>query len=204
MDVDAARRIAEEHLAEALPTRWSHVQAVAARAAELAEQLGLPESPLVCAAWLHDVGYAPALVGCGFHPIDGARFLRRHGWPDEVCDLVAHHSCAVVEAGRRDLGEVLRTEFVDRPGPERDALWMADATTGPDGTRLSLDQRVAEVVARYGPGTLVADCMLAIASELAAAADRTNERIARRLSDVGLRPPGQPVLQAQPHGRMEG
>ena len=29
-----------------------------------------------CAAWLHDVGYAPSLVETGLHALDGARFLR--------------------------------------------------------------------------------------------------------------------------------
>jgi hypothetical protein len=190
MDVETARLIAQTHLAEALPIRWKHVQAVGQRASELAAQLGLPDDPLVCAAWLHDVGYSPLLADCGFHPIDGARFLRRDGWPDELCNLVAHHSCAVVEAGRRGLGDVLNSEFVDRPGAERDALWTADATTGPDGRSLTVEQRVAEVVERYGPGSLVADCMLAIAPELAAASSRTMERISRRSADVGAGPLG--------------
>jgi hypothetical protein len=32
----------------------------------------------VAAAWLHDIGYAPAIAesGTGFHPLDGARYLR--------------------------------------------------------------------------------------------------------------------------------
>ena len=34
---------------------------------------------LVAAAWLHDIGYAPELVETGFHPLDGARYLRREG-----------------------------------------------------------------------------------------------------------------------------
>src|SRR6476646_1657594 len=47
---------------------------------------------LVASAWLHDIGYAPALRQTGFHPLDGATYLRQEGWPDDVCALVAHHS----------------------------------------------------------------------------------------------------------------
>ncbi|WP_406239339.1 hypothetical protein [Nocardia sp. NBC_01009] len=28
------------------------------------------------AAWLHDIGYAPDIARIGFHPVDGAEFLR--------------------------------------------------------------------------------------------------------------------------------
>jgi HD superfamily phosphodiesterase len=43
---------------------------------------------LVAAAFLHDVGYAPSLNRLGFHPGDGARFLRGHG-QDRLAYLVA-------------------------------------------------------------------------------------------------------------------
>lgn len=132
----AARQLAAEQLAGPLPRRWRHVLAVAATANRIAEVVELDATVLVCAAWLHDIGYAPSLTDTGFHPLDGARFLRRSGWLDEVCDLVAHHSCARVEANERGVGRHLAMEFIDWPGPERDALWTADATTGPDGRRL--------------------------------------------------------------------
>ncbi|GAB4080849.1 HD domain-containing protein [Modestobacter muralis] len=171
MDTRAAQLLAERHLAESLPLRWQHSQMVAATAAEYAGGIGLDPAPVVAAAWLHDVGYAPALRDTGFHPVDGARFLRREGWPDQVVDLVAHHSCSRVEAGLRGLTSEL-AEFEDVPGTYRDVLWASDATTGPDGTRLDVKGRVCEVVERYGRGSLVGRCMLAIAPELEAAVKR--------------------------------
>jgi hypothetical protein len=176
MDVDDARLVAHEQLAEALPRRWRHVQAVAAETERLSEAINLDRRRLVSAAWLHDVGYSPAIARCGFHPLDGARYLRSAGWPDEVCGLVAHHTAARVEAEHRGVAAPLCAEFADYPGPERDALWSADATTGPDGQRLSLEERVAEVVQRYGADDLVARCMLAIRPQLAAAIARTRDR----------------------------
>jgi hypothetical protein len=44
---------------------------------------------MVMAAWLHDIGYAPELAVTGFHPLDGARFLRRAGADGQVVSLVA-------------------------------------------------------------------------------------------------------------------
>jgi HD superfamily phosphodiesterase len=47
-------------MAEQLPRRWGHVQAVAAKAESLRPAAGDEADLLVMAAWLHDIGYAPA------------------------------------------------------------------------------------------------------------------------------------------------
>jgi HD superfamily phosphodiesterase len=56
-----ARNVARGLLAEALPRQWAHVHGVAAKAERAAASLTLSDEVLVVAAWLHDVGYAPAL-----------------------------------------------------------------------------------------------------------------------------------------------
>jgi len=83
-----------------LGARWSHVQGVGAAADHLVSELNLGDDAeaVRSAAWLHDVGYAPALVQSGFHPIDGARFLRSQQTPELVVSLVAHHTGAEFEA----------------------------------------------------------------------------------------------------------
>lgn len=173
MEVAEARQLAKERLADSLPQRWQHVQAVAAEAERLAERIILDRETLVCAAWLHDIGYSPDVAISGFHPLDGARFLRERGWPDAICDLVAHHTCARVEARERGVERELCGEFGDQPGPERDALWAADATTGPDGRRVTLAERIREVEQRYGAGHVVSRCIRTIQPELEAAIART-------------------------------
>ena len=82
------------------------MQAVAAHAAAVSHDLALDEV-LVAAAWLHDIGYVPGLVDTGFHPLDGARFLRRSGVCEQVAALVAYHSCAEIEADVRGLARVI-------------------------------------------------------------------------------------------------
>src|SRR5664280_3268255 len=102
-----AKQEARAHLF-LLGARWLHVQAVAARAAELAQSVPAPDrSLLIAAAWLHDIGYAPDIVATDFHALDGARFLRNEGWDARVCVLVAHHSCARFEAEERGIESAL-------------------------------------------------------------------------------------------------
>jgi putative nucleotidyltransferase with HDIG domain len=142
IDADEARRLAYEYLAAELPRRWAHVQAVAARATELGSAVADDCDVLVSAAWLHDIGYAPSLVDTGFHPLDGARFLRRRGLPDRVVGLVAHHTCAIVEAEERGLAHLLLGEFEREASATADLLSYCDLTTGPDGERVAVEDRL--------------------------------------------------------------
>jgi HD superfamily phosphodiesterase len=59
---------------------------------------------LIAAAWLHDIGYAPPLNRLGFHPVDGARYVREQG-QERLASLVAYHSGARLEAEERGLVE---------------------------------------------------------------------------------------------------
>src|SRR5215471_6593190 len=132
MDVDEAAELARMMLAALLPRRWRHVRSVARRARWVAKELALPDD-LVTAAWLHDIGYAPELAVTGFHPLDGARYLRRVGADGQVVSLVAYHSCAQIEADVRGLGAELAAEFSPADSSLADALLYCDMTTGPDG-----------------------------------------------------------------------
>ena len=80
--------------------------------------LGPDADLLEAAAWLHDIGYHPDLADTGLHGLDGARYLRDQQHADPMlCRLVAHHSCAVIEADERGLAHVLTREFAPPPQP---------------------------------------------------------------------------------------
>lgn len=177
MDVGGpALRLAQELLADALPTRWLHVQAVHAQAAFIGPALpDVDDQALRDAAALHDIGYSPIVARCGFHPLDGARHLAELGWPARVMSLVAHHSCAVREARLRGVAGM--DEFLDEASATRDALWYCDAVTGPRGERFSPDERWAEVRHRYGPDHLVTRFLDVAEPELRAAVRRTEDRM---------------------------
>jgi hypothetical protein len=151
-----AEELAHNLLEDTLPRRWAHVQGVATRARSLAPAFAADQELLEAAAWLHDVGYLPELARTGLHALDGARYLRdvQHARP-ELCRLVAHHSCAVIEAEERDLADVLRREFEPPPQPLADALTFCDMTTSPDGEPTNVDRRLAEILHRYGSDHLV-------------------------------------------------
>jgi putative nucleotidyltransferase with HDIG domain len=177
VDVNAAAELAEEHLARALPRRWKHVQAVAATAERVAPLVGDDGAVLIAAAWLHDIGYAPDLVDTGFHPLDGARFLRRVGFDDRLAALVAHHSCAVIEADERGLVDELSAEFTREHSPTTDALWYCDMITGPDGEPLPAWRRLEEIRIRYGPGHVVTRFVDRAEGDILRAVHRTGERL---------------------------
>jgi len=151
-----AERLARTLLERALPRRWAHVRGVAAQARCLARTVGEDAGLLEAAAWLHDIGYLPELATTGLHGLDGARYLRDvHHADPMLCRLVAHHSCALTEAEERGLADVLRREFAEPPQPLADALTFCDMTTSPDGERVHVNRRLAEIHNRYGSGHLV-------------------------------------------------
>ncbi|MFC6022660.1 HD domain-containing protein [Plantactinospora solaniradicis] len=177
-DVDAARALAQQQLEVVLPRRWRHVQAVAAKAEQAAGAVSpLDRELLVAAAWLHDVGYSPELVDTGFHSLDGARWLRRQDVDERLSALVAHHSCAWLEAEERGLGQALGEEFEREESPVTDALCYADMTTGPDGQSFEVLERLAEIRSRYGSGHLVTRFITRAEPEIVAAVGRTEARL---------------------------
>jgi putative nucleotidyltransferase with HDIG domain len=144
----SARALAERRLSP-LPRRLAHVRGVASAAQRLAEQLPVADADtLVASAWLHDVGYAPTLTRTGFHPLDGAIFLRSLAFPEVVVALVAHHSNSIFEARERGLGAALAA--LPRPPDDLlDALTYADLVTSPDGEPIEARDRLADMLERY-------------------------------------------------------
>lgn len=171
--------LAESLLAESLPRRWQHCMGVAERARTIALILGEDAELLEAAAVLHDIGYAPDFAKTGFHPLDGARYLREVANADErvVC-LVAHHSCAWMEAEARGLREELEGEFPRESAQLNDALCYCDMNTTPDGTPTNPVDRINEIASRYGPDSLIGTFIRRAEPEILACASRVLERVA--------------------------
>jgi putative nucleotidyltransferase with HDIG domain len=177
---DWAEGIARSVLEEPLPRRWAHTQGVAAAARTLAPVLGRHADLLTAAALLHDIGYAPALHDSGFHPLDGARYLRDIHAETIFCRLVAHHSCAMIEADERGLAADLIREFKPAPHHLTDALIYCDMTAGPHGQPMTVEQRLTEIQARYGPGHVVTRALARSGPHLTAAVARMTRKLAQR------------------------
>lgn len=172
-----ARSLAAEQLAFVMPQRWRHLEGVARRAENIGALVGADSDVLTAAAWLHDIGYAPAAVDTGFHPLDGARWLRDAGVGDRLTALVAHHSCSLLEADERGLTPVLVAEFPREESVTADALWYCDMTTGPNGEPLEVEERIAEIRARYGRDDVVTRFITRAQPEILAAVGRTEARL---------------------------
>ena len=110
---------------------------------------------VAAAAVLHDIGYGHP--DSGLHALDGARFLAAEGFSPVVCNLVAHHTASTYEANERgvDLAAYAAFRVTQDLSAAHALLWWADMTTGPQGQDVTVEDRLAEISSRYGPGDTV-------------------------------------------------
>lgn len=130
----------------------------------------------VIAGYLHDVGYGYPKIG--FHPLDGARLLQSLDYSEAVCHMVAFHTAAEVEAEVRGLHASLFDEFrvtgIVGVDTADDFLWWADLSTGPNGEKFTVDERLAEILRRYEPGSIVHTAITRAEPRLRAAVQRAS------------------------------
>ncbi len=85
---------------------------------------------------------------------------------------MAHHSASRFEADLRGLADDLR-QFPAEHSAVPDALTYCDVTTSPDGADMTLSERAAEVIERYGQSHGVSKSIRAALPSLLAAVRRT-------------------------------
>ena len=168
-------------LLRGLDSRLNHSAAVAAQIDLVVDLVEADwRSALKDAAWLHDVGYSKKVAVTSFHPLDGARWLRDHGWPRETCRLVAWHTEALEEARLYGLDTQLTAEFERPPRLAAAALAWADLTTSPTGAQWAAERRFADILRRYPPGSIVHEATRASLPSLGAAVRTIEDLLASR------------------------
>jgi hypothetical protein len=178
MELESWARLEAERKLSSLGHRWTHTLGVVHRAKGLRTTAPAPDRPtLIAAAYLHDVGYAPELDDTGFHPLDGARWLRASGHERLAC-LVAHHSGARFEAEERGLLDELEA-FPEERSIVADLLTYCDLTTDPDGQPVTFSNRLAGIDNRYARDSDVSRSIRAAVGPLAAVMRRAEREIAR-------------------------
>jgi putative nucleotidyltransferase with HDIG domain len=176
VDAEALTR----RLLGSLPNRLAHSLTAADQARRVIATV--PDGDrelLLAAALLHDIGYAAPLIDSGFHPVDGASYLLRVGAPVRLAALVAHHSEARLLAPVVGAAAQLAA-FTNEESAVTDAVIYADMTAGPDGRRVDVHDRLADIHARHA--NEAADLLAARLSRvprLVAAIDRVERRISR-------------------------
>ncbi len=168
--------LAEGLLAESLPKRWAHSQQVYREALALAPILGDDADLLAAAAIVHDVGYADAAVSTGQHMIDGGRYLQQIDADPRICTLVALHTSSPWEAAELGLSEALH-DFVSVSDHLVDAITYCDLSSSPNGRPVQPEDRLQEVLDRYGPGHVVFRAVSAARPELLRMVQRVREKV---------------------------
>jgi hypothetical protein len=163
-------------------TRLPHTRRVASQASLVRHFLDDRwRCAIIDAAWLHDIGHSPAVSSSGFHPLDGARYLREQGFSMDTCSLVAWHTGAIHEARERGLEDELRAEFPSPAPSALDALTWADLTSSPSGHVVSPEVRLDEVRDRYEPGSVVRLAIAAGLEDLLGSAKRIEQLLGARI-----------------------
>lgn len=178
----ACERFIKEQFAGS-PDRLQHILVVADRVRQSARdlnELGLvpavDEVTAFCAALVHDIGYIESLRDTGFHPVDGASFLRARGFTS-LADLIVGHSTAPEEATLRGLPPVIVSE-----DPIAKLLTYWDMQTGPSGEILTFEQRMADILSRHGEHSVVGQAMVAGAVRIRDIIDQVNRLLQRHPS----------------------
>src|SRR3954465_3555784 len=177
MDLAGWSKLEAERRLAPLGARWAHTQGVVVRAKAM-ELMAPPadRETLMAAAYLHDIGYADQLRDSGFHPLDGARWLRTCG-QERLAGLGAHPTGARFEAEVRGFAAELG-EFPEERSMVSDLLAYCDLTTGPDGDEVTFAARLAEIQERYGAESDVARSIEGATSSLAEIVSRVERRAA--------------------------
>lgn len=123
---------------------------------------------LIAACYVHDIGYATELQMSGFHPLDGALFLRKQG-EERLAGLAAHHSFAAREAEIRGLTPDL-ARFDDEASQVSKLLTYLDLTTDAEGRTVTVEQRIADVHTRHEIDSPVCVALDSAAAEIEALA----------------------------------
>ncbi len=159
-----------------LGNRWLHVQGVAKKARRVSKAFNESDGIyLIAAAYLHDIGYAPSLKKTGFHPIDGAYYLRSHR-KNRLAFLVAHHSEAQFEAHLRGLLADLDI-FPRQCSTISDALTYCDITTSPIGLDITFQERISDILDRYDEADTVSQAIHQAVPSLSLAVERTQRKL---------------------------
>jgi hypothetical protein len=133
------------------PERLAHVLMIAKEVRKTAAVIATKHPHLkidpdfsYCAALLHDIGYAPCAKNTGFHPSAGHDFLKAKGFED-LAEVIIGHSSSPEEAEEKELKAIKPSEDLVA---KLITYWDMQVKQG--GIIVSYEERLAEIIARYG------------------------------------------------------
>ncbi|HLI08578.1 MAG TPA: HD domain-containing protein [Ktedonobacteraceae bacterium] len=164
-------------LLEPLGDRWLHTLGVVRQACVVGQAFEEEDRLyLIAAAYLHDIGYAPSLQKTGFHPIDGAAYVRETFGDERLASLIAYHSEAQVEARLRGYASAL-DQFPREHSAVADALTYCDMTTSPTGKSITFEERINDILSRYDETSIVNQSIRQARPSLLADVEHTQQKL---------------------------
>lgn len=159
------------HLANYLPKsskRYQHTLGVVRAMKNLLPHLSIPadwKPLLIQASYLHDIGYSSKLFQYEFHPLDGAIFAAQQNFPKPVVAAVLFHTCAF-ELAKEGMHPQIKFFYLKHlpllDSQDRQFIdWVTycDLHTSPTGEKVTLQERLDEILHRYGPQHRVSQIM---------------------------------------------
>jgi hypothetical protein len=121
---------------------------------------------------LHRIGWSVQVPARWAAEWDEARIA---AWREETWPV------AIIEAGERGLADVLSSEFDPAPYALASVLTCCDMTTSPAGEPMLVEQRLAEIRDRYGPGDLVSRSIQRATPMIVRAVEQVHHRAAQTM-----------------------
>lgn len=145
---ECKRLVESEFLKDGLVDRLKHTLAVAELASHKAVSMGLEPERAEMLGLLHDIGYCSKYAVTGFHPLDGYNALVRFH-PDLARDMALHTSTPEEASMRR-----IELPFV-KQSIYAAILSFADCRVDSKGVVVSFEDRLADIIERYGADSLI-------------------------------------------------
>ncbi len=123
----------------------------------------------ICAALLHDIGYADNINITGFHPIDGSNFLTKLGY-STLAELIIGHSCSPEEAELKGLQKITPSNALEA---KLISYWDMRVMQG--GRIVTYDQRLNDIIKRYGKDSIIGKANL-----------QAKERLIKEFNEIEL------------------
>jgi hypothetical protein len=166
------------------PERLAHLLVVADQVRKSAEWIlklhpGIQLDPQLayCAALLHDIGYASCARSSTFHPYDGYIFLMSQGFTD-LAEVIGGHSSAPEEA---EMCGYESAEVSERLEAKLVTYWDMQVQQG--GALVSYEERLSDIVERYGENNPIVRANLAAKPRIDAIFREIEELISAGRSD---------------------
>ncbi len=171
--------------------RYQHILGVVRLMEDLLPSLQIPDNwkpHVIQACYLHDIGYSPKLNQYGFHPLDGAIFASKKGFVKPVVSAILFHSCAYEIAQMEKNQKRLSIYQAHLPLLDEhdrlliDLVTYCDIHTSPTGEKISFQERVKEVIDRYGAHHPVSKMMVQNQKHYEVVVTRVNQLIRPKIT----------------------